>query len=98
MQNAELKNIGSMVFFCEKLLRGYYGRIERAKGFIKVGEIRIRFDLVGRYYSLVGVEKTEQSEVVFIGKHLARATLRHDLGVWQSKKFKRMKKEALESR
>lgn len=68
-----------LVGFLEELIRGAFGRIFRAKGFVDVGECCLRFDVVGNRYTITGFDSTELPRSVFIGKELQKNRLRKRL-------------------
>ena len=65
-----------LIWFLEQLIRGAYGTICRAKGFIDVGGTLLRFDVVDARYSITGFEESEQPKSIFIGPKIKRRELR----------------------
>lgn len=62
--------------FLEELVRGAYGEIIRAKGFIRCGAAALRFDVADRRYSITGGEEMAKPCCVFIGSGIRRNALR----------------------
>ncbi len=85
-EKVELENIGftdaflsgpeRLPLFLEELVRGAYGDIVRAKGFIRCGAWPLRFDVVDRRYSITGGEAVTELRCVFIGNGIRRNALR----------------------
>lgn len=63
----------------ENLIRGHYGSIIRAKGYIKINTLLLRFDMTDSSYSITGAEESGSPKAVFIGKHIDRQGLRRIL-------------------
>lgn len=69
-----------LLLFLEELIRGEYGRICRAKGFIDVGAgCCLRFDVVDDRYTVTGFLEAERPKSVFIGNGLKKNRLRRRL-------------------
>ena len=79
MQGVALKHPEQLILFLNGVTAGTFGRILRAKGFLKTGEIWLRFDVVGNRYAITGAEAAEESQTVFIGHGLRRDWLRQVL-------------------
>lgn len=81
MEEAYVQSPESFFLFLEKLIRGCYGDIIRAKGLLVAGECRLRFDVADGRYS-VRLEDPDPMEVenpgtaVFIGHAIARQAIR----------------------
>lgn len=84
--------------FLEELIRGGFGEICRAKGFLDAGGVRLKFDLADSFYSITGFEGEEEPRCVFIGKALKRRELRRRLlpGSSEKVKIRGAKRSALE--
>ncbi len=55
-----------LVRLLEDLIRGRFGRICRAKGFVRCGGETLRFDVVDRRYSITGFDGSADSAVFFV--------------------------------
>lgn len=88
-QSPDLENIGfsaaslltenHLIVLLEDVVRGEYGDICRAKGFLRAGSSHLRFDVADGRYSITEMEGSEECRVVFIGRDLARQRLRRQL-------------------
>ena len=76
MKGCELENENQFIILLEDIIRGRFGDIARAKGFIKCGKSFLRFDVAGERYAITGANETDELEIVFIGKNLNRKLLR----------------------
>lgn len=76
MKGCELENENQFIILLEDTIRGRFGDIARAKGFIKCGKSYLRFDVAGERYAITGASETDELEIVFIGKNLNRKLLR----------------------
>lgn len=76
MKGCELENENQFIILLEDIIRGRFGDIARAKGFIKCGKSFLRFDVAGERYAITGAKETDELEIVFIGKKLNRKLLR----------------------
>ena len=76
MKGCELENENQFLILLEDIIRGRFGDIARAKGFIKCGKSFLRFDVAGERYAITGAKETDELEIVFIGKNLNRKLLR----------------------
>lgn len=76
MKGCELENENQFIILLEDIIRGRFGDIARAKGFIKCGKSFLRFDVAGERYAITGANETDELEIVFIGKKLNRKLLR----------------------
>lgn len=76
MKGCELENENQFIILLEDTIRGRFGDIARAKGFIKCGKSYLRFDVAGERYAITGANETDELEIVFIGKNLNRKLLR----------------------
>ena len=76
MKGCELENENQFIILLEDTIRGRFGNIARAKGFIKCGKSYLRFDVAGERYAITGANETDELEIVFIGKNLNRKLLR----------------------
>ncbi len=82
----DLENIGltyvkleselQLIYMLENLLRGAYGNIVRAKGYLKTGSNWVRFDVADKLYGITGIEPMADSRAVFIGQNIKRSLLR----------------------
>ena len=76
MKGCELENENQFIILLEDIIRGRFGDIARAKGFIKCGKSFLRFDVAGERYAITGANEKDELEIVFIGKNLNRKLLR----------------------
>ena len=76
MKGCKLENENQFIILLEDIIRGRFGDIARAKGFIKCGKSFLRFDVAGERYAITGAKETDELEIVFIGKNLNRKLLR----------------------
>lgn len=76
MKGCELENENQFMILLEDIIRGRFGDIARAKGFIKCEKSFLRFDVAGERYAITGAKETDELEIVFIGKNLNRKLLR----------------------
>lgn len=76
MKGCKLENENQFLILLEDIIRGRFGDIARAKGFIKCGKSFLRFDVAGERYAITGAKETDELEIVFIGKNLNRKLLR----------------------
>ena len=76
MKGCKLENENQFIILLEDIIRGRFGDIARAKGFIKCGKSFLRFDVAGERYAITGAKGTDELEIVFIGKNLNRKLLR----------------------
>ena len=58
------------------LLRGYFGTVYRAKGFVRIGAQWTKFDIVDRQYTVAVCEPMPEAKAVIIGQQLDRERLR----------------------
>jgi len=58
------------------LLRGYFGRVYRAKGFVPIGRQWTKFDIVDKQYTVSICDPMPESKAVIIGQKLDREQLR----------------------
>lgn len=66
-----------LINILERMLRGEFGDIVRAKGDIKAGKQNLQFDLAGGRYSVLLVDEEVQEKAVFIGRELLRQKIRN---------------------
>lgn len=74
--NCAVKNPETLIITLENIIHGYYGNIFRAKGWVKAGNIYLRFDVADGLYSIIGAKDKEGFKVVFIGNRIDRLKLR----------------------
>jgi len=65
-----------LLLLLEALIRGEFGNIFRAKGQIRAGNQKLRFDVADGLYSITGGETEAEEKVVFIGTQIARQKMR----------------------
>lgn len=76
MKGCQLESENQFIILLEDTIRGRFGDIVRAKGFIKCGKSYLRFDVAGERYAITGASEKDELEIVFIGKNLNRKLLR----------------------
>ena len=58
------------------LLRGYFGAVYRAKGFVSIGGQWTKFDIVDKQYTVAICDPMPEAKAVIIGQKLNRERLR----------------------
>lgn len=76
LEKIRLDSFDELILFLNGAVSGVFGKICRAKGFLEVGNLSVRFDVVGSDYSITGSERTGDSKAVFIGNGLRRSWIR----------------------
>lgn len=76
LTNIEIPSIVHLISFLEMVVLGIYGKVCRAKGYLRCGAEWIRFDIVDGVYSVTGIVEQEEARGVFIGENLNRSALR----------------------
>lgn len=76
LQNVSMERPEALILMLEKLIRGEYGYMDRAKGQVKAGEEMFCFDVVNGRYTIIGQEVSGTGKAVFIGKEIQRQKLR----------------------
>lgn len=79
LQGVTFVGANHLVDFLERLVRGEFGRICRAKGFVRAADSWLRFDVVDQRYSICGFGDAEKGKCVFIGEQINRNGLRRRL-------------------
>ena len=77
-----LVSIYQLISLLEDVTRGFYGSINRAKGFIKVESHIYHFELVNNKYTIeefLNASEVKYSEAVFIGFNIDKTGLRSRL-------------------
>lgn len=77
---ASVPSDAHLLAFLEELIRGTYGSIIRAKGFVQAGSHLLRFDVVDGCYSITGMDESASgsasaAKTVFIGTEIRRNLL-----------------------
>ncbi len=86
LNQGRLSSPAALAVFLEKLLRGGFGSIVRAKGTIEAAGHGLRFDVAGGQYSLTGAEDSCEVKAVFIGRDLNRQALREALAAREAER------------
>lgn len=94
LQGVSIAGANHLVDFLERLIRGEFGRICRAKGFVQIPGGWMRFDVVDQRYSICGFGDTEEGKCVFIGDWIDRKKLRRLLLPHSQNKMKIRKRKA----
>lgn len=74
-----LTSVYQLISLLEDIIRGFYGSINRAKGFIKIESHIYHFELVNNKYTIeefLNVSEVKFSEAVFIGFNIDKTGLR----------------------
>ena len=79
MTNVSLRSPDRLIYTLENLIRGEFGNIVRAKGFLKANDIGLSFDMADNRYSIMFTESVEDAKIVFIGQDIKRQKLRRFL-------------------
>jgi G3E family GTPase len=75
LEGAALPSPTHLIAFLERLSRGEFGRIPRAKGVLRCGGEALRFDAVGGAWAVTGAPEGTSARCVFIGRELDRVGL-----------------------
>ena len=78
-KNSYADNPSILVSFLNKLILGYYGDINRAKGVFKGFGYNMHFDVVDTNYSITILEDDAENNAVFIGNLIDKELLKKDL-------------------
>ncbi len=76
MKGVSMECPEQLFLMLEELIRGEFGNIFRAKGQVKAGKQRFRFDVADGQYSVIGGEAGMETKVVFIGTEISRQSIR----------------------
>lgn len=76
IENMGMLSPEKLIIILEMMLRGDFGDIVRAKGFLQAGGQNLQFDLAGTKYSVLFLENEVSSKSVFIGKNILRQRIR----------------------
>lgn len=76
MKGVSMECPEQLFLMLEELIRGKFGNIFRAKGQVKAGKQRFRFDVADGQYSVIGGEAGTETKVVFIGTEISRQRIR----------------------
>lgn len=76
IQNISMERPEALFLMLERLIRGEYGDIVRAKGQVRAGKEMLCFDAVGGRYTIAGQERDGIGKAVFIGNKIKRQKLR----------------------
>ena len=78
-KNACAKNPAALAFFLDKLILGYYGDINRAKGVFRNSDYNMHFDVVDTGYNIYFSEGEAENNTVFIGNPIDKGLLLKEL-------------------
>lgn len=76
MKGVSVKTPELLLCMLEALVHGEFGNVFRAKGLVRAGEQKFKFDAADGLYSITGGEPEEEEKVVFIGTEIARQKIR----------------------
>lgn len=76
MKGVSMKAPELLFLLLEALVRGEFGNIFRAKGQVKAGGAKFRFDVADGLYSVTGGEPEAEEKAVFIGTGIKRQSIR----------------------
>lgn len=88
-------DISSMMIFFTRTVRGYYGKIVRAKGFVLCAKSWIKFDISNNTYTIEPSGKAKINSAVFIGSYIKKNILTKDLNFDTSKCYRKDKKRII---
>lgn len=80
--HASVSTAAHLAWLLDALVAGVFGKVARAKGFVRTLDGLLRFDVVARRWAVTGAEElgeeldAEEAKAVFIGKDLERNFLR----------------------
>ena len=78
-KNSYFDNPAILISFLEKLILGYYGDINRAKGVFKGNGYNMHFDVVDTNYNITILEDSSENNAVFIGNLIDKELLIKEL-------------------
>ncbi|BBM47857.1 cobalamin synthesis protein P47K [Leptotrichia wadei] len=78
-KNSYADNPAIFVSFLEKLISGFYGDINRAKGVFKGNDYNMHFDVVDTNYNITILEDSSENKAVFIGNPIDKELLIKEL-------------------
>lgn len=78
-KNAYAGNPAVLAYFLDKLVLGYYGDINRAKGIFRNSDYNMHFDAVDTGYNIYFSEEEAENNVVFIGSVIDKELLLKEL-------------------
>ena len=78
-KNACAKNPAVLAFFLDKLILGYYGDINRAKGVFRNSDYNMHFDVVDTGYNIYFSDGEAENNTVFIGNPIDKELLLKEL-------------------
>jgi len=70
-------SVNSLLEVLVALLRGYFGAVYRAKGFVPINGQWTKFDVAGKQYTVAVCDPVPEAKAVIIGRNLARKQLRN---------------------
>lgn len=73
--DATVDTVYDLLELLVSLLRGYFGTVYRAKGFVRIGEQWTKFDIVDRQYTVTVCEPMPEAKAVIIGQRLDKKRL-----------------------
>ncbi len=72
LKNVSMTSPGEFICFLEDLIRGEFGSVIRAKGYVKISDEMAAFDVTEGEYSIKGTEMHSESSLIFIGRPIFR--------------------------
>lgn len=87
LEHVELPSPAHLLWLLDALSAGVFGKMARAKGTVRCGNQKLRFDLVERAWAVTAAEDDpEDTRCVFIGEELLRSGLRENFvpALWQA--------------
>lgn len=70
-----MNSVSDLVNLLESVIWGKMGDIRRAKGSLSINGYGFRFDVVDGVYSIVGMEQSDNNNIIFIGRGLDKDCL-----------------------
>ncbi|MBQ3405612.1 MAG: GTP-binding protein, partial [Oscillospiraceae bacterium] len=77
--NCRMVSPVALLWLLERVIRGYFGQIIRAKGILPAGKEWVRFDVVNGKVAITGFDESTENakaECVWIGRAIDRLALR----------------------
>ena len=74
--NISFDSIDVFEGYMSAIMRGRFGNIVRAKGFLPINNVWGKFDIVGDKYTLTKIEPMEESKLILIGSDLNKDELK----------------------
>lgn len=73
--NVEFDDIGVFESYMSAIMRGSFGKVVRAKGFLPIGGVWAKFDIVDKKYTIIQIDPMSESKLIIIGSKIDRKRL-----------------------